>query len=210
MAVDVPLACRCGKVRGVLRGVAPNTVNRVVCHCDDCQAFAMHLGDTADVLDPHHGTDISQLPPSRVELTEGLDHVALLRLSPRGLFRWYTSCCQTPIGNTTPGPGMPFVGIVHTFVDHSEHPRDEVMGPPRGRIHGRFVPLDRRDGCDAHPKAPAGLLALTAGRLMSWKLTGKARPHPFFDDAGQPIASPTVLTKEERFALPRGEPTADA
>jgi len=205
MAVDLPLACRCGKVRGQALGVAPGSVNRVICHCDDCQAFATHLGGD-DILDAHAGTDIAQLPPCNVKLTEGLEHVALLRLSPRGLFRWHTSCCNTPIGNTATGPGMAFVGLVHTFVDHSEHPREEVMGPPRGRVHGRFIPLEQREGCDAHPKASVGLLAATAAKLAAWKLSGKARPHPFFTDDGQPIAEPVVLTKEQRFALPKGLP----
>ena len=111
-----------------------------------------------------------------VTMLEGLAAgVALLRLSPRGLFRWHTSCCNTPIGNTATGPGMAFVGLVHTFVDHSEHPREEVMGPPRGRVHGRFIPLEQREGCDAHPKASVGLLAATAAKLAAWKLSGKAR-----------------------------------
>ena len=209
MSVDLPLACRCGKVRGQALGVTPSSVNRVVCHCDDCQAFATWLGDTSDVLDDHAGTDIAQVPPARVKITEGHEHLALMRLSPKGLFRWYASCCRTPIGNSMTKPGMAFVGLVHTFVDHSEHDRDTVMGPPRGRIHGRFIPVEQRQGSTAHPKAPPMLLGRTAAKLLGWKLSGQALPHPFFSEAGEPLSTPHVISKEERFALPKGLPEAE-
>jgi hypothetical protein len=44
MSRNVTLSCSCGEVRGLVTGVSPNTVNRVVCYCDDCQAFLHHLG----------------------------------------------------------------------------------------------------------------------------------------------------------------------
>ena len=57
------LSCSCGEVRGLVTGVSPNTVNRVVCYCDDCQAFLHHLG-RADLLDAHGGIDIVQVAPA--------------------------------------------------------------------------------------------------------------------------------------------------
>lgn len=42
---------------------APATVNRVICHCDDCQAFAHHLR-RADLLDAHGGPDGIVGPPT--------------------------------------------------------------------------------------------------------------------------------------------------
>ena len=62
---DLPLRCRCGRMRGVAIDVSPSTGLRFVCYCKDCQAFA-HFLERADVLDPAGGTDIFQMPPGRV------------------------------------------------------------------------------------------------------------------------------------------------
>ena len=51
MSTQVSLKCRCGTLRGVATDVSPATGNRVVCHCDDCQAFARFLGVLTRFLD---------------------------------------------------------------------------------------------------------------------------------------------------------------
>ena len=99
--LDLPLRCRCGNVRGVAIEVAPSAGFRFVCYCQDCQVFA-HFLERPDVLDAAGGTDIFQMPTGRVQLSAGTDAVRCLRLS-RKVFRWYTDCCRTPIGNTA-GP----------------------------------------------------------------------------------------------------------
>ena len=53
--MDMPIRCRCGAVRGVVRGMAPSRTNRVICHCDDCQAFAHFLEQADEVLDGRRG-----------------------------------------------------------------------------------------------------------------------------------------------------------
>src|SRR5882724_2469514 len=95
------LRCRCGRVRGVANEVAPNSGFRFVCYCQDCQAFARFL-ERPDVLDTEGGTDIFHIPAGRVKLTTGTDAVRCLHFSSK-IFRWYTDCCRTPIGNTA-GP----------------------------------------------------------------------------------------------------------
>jgi Family of unknown function (DUF6151) len=107
-------------VRGIASAVSPSTGCRVLCYCKDCEAFARFL-ERADVLDAAGGTDIFQMPPGRVNLTAGTDAVRCLRLSNRGVYRWYTDCCRTPIGNTA-GPRVPLIGVIHLF-----------YGPPGGR-----------------------------------------------------------------------------
>jgi hypothetical protein len=47
--MNVPLRCRCGRVRGVASDVSRSTGFRFICYCKDCQAFAHFLG-RADVL----------------------------------------------------------------------------------------------------------------------------------------------------------------
>jgi hypothetical protein len=94
LPLDLLLRCRCDHVRGIASGVSPSTGCRVLCYCKDCQAFARFL-ERADVLDAAGGTDIFQMPPGRVKLTAGTDAVRCLRLSNRGIYRWYADCCRT-------------------------------------------------------------------------------------------------------------------
>ena len=72
MRLDLPLRCRCGRMRGVASNVSRSSGFRFVCYCNDCQAFARFL-DRADVLDPAGGTNIFHMPPARVKLTAGTD-----------------------------------------------------------------------------------------------------------------------------------------
>jgi hypothetical protein len=38
MSLDLPLRCRCGRMRGVANNVSPSSGFRFVCYCKDCQA----------------------------------------------------------------------------------------------------------------------------------------------------------------------------
>src|ERR1700761_8373303 len=95
---QLSLRCRCGQVSGVASDVTPDSALRVICYCRYCQAFARFLG-RPDALDAVGGTDIVQLPPGRVKITAGTEAVRCMKLSGK-VFRWYTDCCRTPIGNT--------------------------------------------------------------------------------------------------------------
>jgi len=199
VSLDLPLRCRCGHVRGVASEVAPSAGFRFVCYCQDCQAFARFL-ERPDVLDAAGGTDIFQMPTGRVQLAAGRDAVRCLRFSSK-VFRWYTDCCRTPIGNTA-GPRFPVVGLIHSFMSHHAdgRSRDEVLGPPLCRIYERSAigPLP--------PNAPAspslGVFVLRASRIFGWWLRGLGRPTSFFDDFTKaPLCVPHVLTRGERAGL---------
>jgi hypothetical protein len=193
MNLTVDLRCRCGEVEGRLENAARGTVNRVVCYCDDCQAYLHHLG-RADLLDAHGGSDIVQVAPASLAYTRGNDRIAGVRLKPKGLYRWYASCCKTPLGNTV-GPGLPFVGIiVHVF-----RSPDDVFGPPVASILGKYA-------IGAAPPGSTGpnlrFLARAVGKVIGWKIRGNTWPHPFFDRAtGAPTHPVTVLSHDEREAL---------
>ena len=126
---DLPLRCRCGAVRGIARDAVPSKVNHCFCYCDDCQAFAHHLGRADDVLDAHGGTEITQMSPANVTFSAGADKIAAIRLTDKGLVRWYASCCNTPIGNTMAASGVPFIGVVQAFIAAPS----AALGPIRGR-----------------------------------------------------------------------------
>jgi len=192
---DVPLSCRCGRVRGVARDVAPSAGFRVVCYCRDCQAFARFL-ERPDVLDAAGGTDIFQMPIGRVKLTAGTEAVRCLRFSSK-VFRWYTECCRTPIGNTA-GPRFPLIGLIHSFMRDGAGgpPRDEALGAPLCRIYERTAigPLPP----NAPPPLSLGIIALRGSRMLGWWLRGLGRPHPFFDDrTNAPLSVPRDLTPSE-------------
>ncbi len=195
MSADLRLRCRCDRVRGVALDMSPSSGFRFVCYCTDCQTFARFLGRD-DVLEPAGGTDIFQMPPGRVRLTTGHEALRCVRLSPKVL-RWYADCCRTPIGNTAAIPAFPIVGVIHSFIDISDRPRDAVLGRPLCRIfeHSATGPLPPNG-----PPAPSvSMFARRASKLLRWWLRGLARPTPFFDErTGAPRAVPLDLGQKQQ------------
>ncbi len=198
--LDVPLRCRCGRMRGVASHVSPSTGFRFVCYCKDCQAFALFL-ERRDVLDPAGGTDIFQMPPGRVRLTAGTDAMRCLQLS-NTVLRWYTDCCQTPIANTAASPRFPVIGVIHSFFDHEadNRSRDKVLGPPLCRIYGRSATKSLPSNAPSPPSF--GVFARRGSMILGWWLRGFGQPTPFFDDRTKaPRPVPRVLTRSERAAV---------
>jgi hypothetical protein len=62
MVGHIEIRCRCGEVRGIVADPSPRSVNRVVCYCDDCQAFLHQLG-RADLLNAKAATSSSLRRP---------------------------------------------------------------------------------------------------------------------------------------------------
>jgi hypothetical protein len=193
MSQVAELRCRCGEVRGKVTDASPRNVNHAICYCDDCQAYLHHL-ERADLLDAHGGTHIVQVAPSALTFDRGLDRVVGVRLSPKGLYRWYASCCKTPVGNTH-GLAIPFVGIV---AQAFERP-DDVFGKPAGGVMSKFA-------IGAPPeemtKLNLRLIAHAFRLFLGWRLGGKTWPHPFYDRTSRAPSRPlTVLSRAERDAL---------
>jgi len=202
---DLTLRCGCGSVTGLVSGVCRGTGNRVICYCDDCQAFARHLGHPERTLDAHGGTDVVQTSPARVRFGKGADRLACVRLTPKGVLRWYASCCSTPIANTAASPSLPFVGLFHRCLHDGTDgtPLDQVLGPVRGRVRLKFA-----TGDTTALRARKGSLlpiVLHFVRIMAaawWR--GDQKRSPFFDQrTGQPVAPPRLLSEDERQAAYR-------
>lgn len=202
MKAQLRLRCRCGAVRGVAKDVSPRSGNHIVCYCKDCQAFAQFLG-RAELVDESGGSEIFQLTPAQLELSEGIDRVRCMKLSEKGMLRWYCECCSTPIANTASSPRLPFAGMLVAFVDPTLETavREAAFGPvimrlvtegatgaiPPGAYATRVVALIPR------------ILALLARGLVG----RKHQPSPFFAPGSRvPRAAPTVLTPSERTDLP--------
>jgi hypothetical protein len=164
-----------------------------VCYCDDCQSFANALATRLSVLDANGGTDIFQTSPARLVFTAGRDRLACLRVTAKGTLRWYTTCCQTPIGNTLATRNTPFVGLIHACIDPGERTLDDVLGPVRIRVQKRHA-IGMVPTLDAHDGFSVGHVLGIGRRILGWRLRGDHRRSPFFDEAtGVPIAEPQTL-----------------
>lgn len=188
-----PISCSCGKLKGTLE--LNNGLNRAVCYCRDCQAFARFLGREAQVLDSQGGTDIVQTIPKNVRFTDGIEQLACMRLSDKGLLRWYARCCNTPIGNTAPNYQLSFVGLVHNCLGSAQTPLDNTFGPVLTRVYTEYAIGEPK------PKAfglPSTMLRIVA-RLIKARLDGSYKHTPFFiPGSNTPIVQPQVLSAEQR------------
>jgi hypothetical protein len=185
---SLSLHCQCGSIQAHVENTSVIRSNHLRCYCIDCQKFAQALDGSGSILDEYGGTQIVQVPIGNFKILSGLEHVACLRLSESGLFRWYAKCCNTPIGNTL-GAGWPFIGLIHNFI-HDEQ-LEEKVGPVKGAVHlngalGR-VPASYL-GTHAHKK----LVLITLLNLLRWKLQGKAYPNCLFDHDKKPIVTPRI------------------
>lgn len=190
------IQCDCGKFKAELTHFPKNSPGRLACYCDDCQTYLHHLG-RADLLDSVGGTEVVPVYPAEIKITQGREQLKCLKLSPDGLIRWYTACCNSPIANTR--PKMPWVGLLaRNYNVKDKRFLDKTFGPVRSGIKGKFA----RGG-----KPPAGIsddigfkdFVAVVPFLLKGKLLGRTKNSPFFDaDGVTPIATPTVLTLEER------------
>lgn len=200
---DVTFHCCCGQVTAKLRGVAPERVNRVVCYCTGCQAYAHFLGRAEAMLDRHGGSDIFQPSPACLSIEAGFEQVACVRLTPKGALRWYAACCNTPLGNTLASGRVPFLGMFAAVLPIDEQDRDGHLGRVRARINGQAA-IGDQSTWPPFDKAPLAMLFRFAGKLLGWRLRGAHRRSPFFDPAsGKPRVAIRQLSAAEYEAITR-------
>lgn len=187
-------ACECGQVQGELDPARVHT--RATCYCRDCQAFARWLGGEG-LMDAHGGSDILPMAPDGVRFTRGFEHLACMSLSPRGLLRWHSACCRTPLGNTPRDAGMFCVGMPVACLCVDDVALDAAFGR-RDRIV-----LQTKSAIGKVDSTPLALL-LGGMRIFVGVIGGKLRRKrdvTFFDAAGAPLRQPEVVSKVERDAL---------
>lgn len=188
--MDVDFSCDCGNLRGVLHDAVPQNGCHLICYCKDCRAFARHLG-RMDALEPGGGSPLVQVVPSRIEFISGSENIACLRLSPKGLHRWYASCCNTPIANTVGSPKIPLAGLWRPNFQSIE-----AFGPV---VTLGFTKMALPGG----PRKDKGLYRMLGGllkRSLAAYLAGNARQSPFFSSDGSPVVTPRVIAEEDRKA----------
>lgn len=192
---DLPSAgfsCTCGHVQGHLRPASRKTGTHLVCFCADCRAAQIHLSQPDPVAE---GVALFQTTPDTVHFSQGKAALGLLRLSRKGLLRWYATCCNAPLFNTLAGPKLPFVALHVARLDDPS-----AIGPVRVRS---FVP---QPGKPPRHQGAAGMVAQLALRMGAARLSGRWRQNPFFDrNTGKPIIDAIVLDKAARAALNRAQ-----
>lgn len=190
---SLAISCRCGSLTGVVRPRGP--VNRCVCYCDDCQAFARFLERQDEVLDDFGGTEILHLSQGEVSFSEGRENLACMRLTENGSLRWYASCCSTPIGNTVPSRGLPVTGLVRFCLDVDAVALDAALGPVAMQVFTKYA-------LQAPAPKARGLvpgMARVLRIILRARLKGDHRRSPFFQpDTGEPVVVPKVLNETER------------
>ena len=186
------LRCRCGAIQGTVD--SRHVYGRAVCYCTDCQAFARYLGSQDQVLNRQGGTEIVAILPAAVHFETGLDKLACMSLSDKGLLRWYASCCRTPIGNTPRDRKMPYVGLIRTCLPKL----DESFGP----LTIAFKTGSARGKVKGTPLATfLGLIRIMT-KVVGARIRGTYKTNPFFTPGScASIRTPQVLTLAERRSL---------
>jgi hypothetical protein len=184
------LQCRCGTVKGWVSD--PAGANRAVCYCRDCQAFARFLGQESEILDAQGGSDIVQTLPKNVTFTQGADALACIRLTDKGMIRWYAGCCRTPIGNTPENYRVSFVGLLHNCLETPQQSLQNSFGAVRTYANPQ--------GAIGAPKPKTKGVGRTIWWLLKTilraRVSGDYKRTPFFQE-GKPIAIPHVLSTAE-------------
>lgn len=192
--MTMPLRCRCGTVQGAID--EGRAYARATCYCKDCRAFARYLG-VPGVLDARGGTDVIPMAPAALRFTAGTEHVVCMSLSPKGLLRWYASCCRTPLANTPRDPKLPYVGVVTNCLVGTPQALDDAFGP-RDRV------VLNTKSATAPVKVTPLAFALGGLRILIGILGARLRREhasAFFEANGRPVREPLVITREERAAL---------
>lgn len=194
--MKMAIRCRCGKLQGELdtQGVAA----RATCYCKDCQAYARFLAAQPDFLDEAGGTDVAASLPAALRFTQGLEHLGCMSLSAKGIYRWYATCCRTPIGNTPRDPKVAYVGIVRAALADPDAVVDQVLGPRRVAVNTASA----RRPVAATPAKTAWAVVRIGTMIVGARLTRRYLSNPFFDQArGRPVKPAQVLAPDERAAL---------
>ncbi|WP_188009116.1 DUF6151 family protein [Grimontia hollisae] len=182
---DLILRCECGELEGTLKHVSPASGNHIVCYCNDCQGFAKHLGNEQKWLDKWGGTDIFQLAPAAIDIHKGADQLRCVRMTPGGIYRFYTACCRTPIANTI-SRKHPFAGIL-TAAIHGVN-KEQALGPVKCYVMGKYA--KGNPPTHPHPKFSLLSLWLIIRFMLKNKIKGTNVPTPFFNDDGKAVAAP--------------------
>jgi hypothetical protein len=179
-ADELTFACRCGRLKGHLTEADPARGTHLRCHCADCRRAADHFGMPGSRAE---GIGLWQTTPDKVKIDEGAAYLRLMRLTDKGLLRWYAGCCDTPLFNTMATPKMPFVGVMTDCLADPER-----LGPVLAEGY-----VDTGDGRARHRNLGLAMRRLLR-RAAGARLSGRWKDTPFFDmTTRRPVAEAKIL-----------------
>ncbi|MEJ6391397.1 DUF6151 family protein [Gymnodinialimonas ulvae] len=163
----------------------------LTCHCRDCRAFQVAVG--RDDPGATNGVHIVQIAPAGMEVTQGAEHLAALRLSPRGPLRFYAACCGSPVATTPSKLALPFAGVLAEMIEDQS-----ALGRVRAQVN-----ITGPDGRVTHKRMGRVVRALFANAGAAL-LNGDRKKTPFFDaETGKPVVVPVLLDKGRKAEIYR-------
>ena len=182
---ETDLTCECGSFHATLREIDPKRGTHLRCHCADCRAAYRILRPN---VEPRGGIHIYQTDPDKIDIIKGQEHFECLQLSPKGMLRWYASCCDTPLINTTRSAKMPFAGVL-TATANDPHVFGAVIA--EANIKGT-------DGKVQH-KGMTRMVIRLFSRMISTRISGRWKETPFFSaPLFVPIFEPRLVAKKDK------------
>lgn len=106
------------------------------------------------------------------------------------------------MGNTMPTQKIPYIGVpARVFAkQYSAEQIENEFGPVLERVQAQFA-----KGTTLPPLALKKVSLLYLLRVMKFiifaKLMGAGKPSPFFNNRGEPVSKPYILSKQERMEL---------
>jgi len=183
------IQCDCGKFKAKLAEFPKNSPGRVVCYCDDCQSFLQKI-QREELLDPHGGTELVPVYPCDMEFTQGAEYLKCYKLSPKGLSRWATDCCGSPIANTR--AHFPWVGIFHRAFTREDPDYLQKLGPIRSRIMGKYA--KSKPPFKVPEKMGFKVLYSVMPFILKGKIFKKDKNSQFYEPDGKiPISEPVLF-----------------
>lgn len=186
MTQTVPFSCKCGQITGTI----PRAAGHIRCYCDSCRAAEIYL-DQPDTNG--EGITVMRFAPQTVIFKAGQDKLALMQVTPKGAYRWYASCCKTPMFSTATSPKLAYAALKGTAAVN----RDDF-----GKELG-FVYKPEPGGKVRH-KGMGGMITGVMGAALAALVTGNWRKSPFFDANGAPVAVPELMPKDIRKKILAG------
>ncbi len=228
MNSKLTISCQCQKLIASVEVDQNKLPTRLKCYCIDCQTYIKHLKQSDHYLDELGGSDILQISPADISIKQGQEFLGNMKITPNGIYRWYATCCNSPICNTPSNANMPYVGLLNNNITKATgQPAsgNETEKNSSKKIKTRTVTVNKqtmseqlnsilgpvRFGVGAgskHPiKAPWPVskgfgLRGTLGTLRNiarWRRIGDHKKSVFINhESNLPTVEPVILSLQER------------
>jgi len=204
MIPSIPFSCQCGMLSGEVNNVSRKSAVRLVCCCSSCQAYARHLDKLEWVLDAHGGTEVIMMSQAAMQIHQGKEQLAALKMTQKGPVRIYAGCCNTPVANIVANRHIPFMSLITCGLgehsDASEPLRknrdvlDRHLGPVSAVLYADLSKTAPPTASDwwSRTKAISKLVSKTA----QWAIKGETKHSVFWDHgSGELIFKPKTIAR---------------